>query len=262
MGRWFGYRPGYIDCCKLFSTYDTLNKFDLCTWTIEELEEEFKKLVDSTPPKKPIDYATKILNHPGVLKITRPSVLRNSSTIKGSFEDRVEQSTEFYLTKSTIENSWLNFKNIYQKNANKFIYDSESGFIKLFTNKDGLFEFLNSQETFTSNFENLALQRFLDLCEDYKKVTNWTIAIRTKGVQNGNSLKKEISGFAEDVILTKRASREKKYIDILLQKKLFKASGDSSNIITSPKDLSLTLDKETIEKAETKFKLNNQSCLQ
>ena len=39
MGRWFGYRPGYIDCCKLFSTYDTFNKFDLCTRTIEELEE-------------------------------------------------------------------------------------------------------------------------------------------------------------------------------------------------------------------------------
>jgi vacuolar-type H+-ATPase subunit F/Vma7 len=257
MGRWFGYRPGYIDCCKLFSTYETLNKFDLCTWTIEELEEEFKKLVDSSPQKKPIDYATKILNHPGVLKLTRPSVLKNSSTIKGSFEDRVEQSTEFYLTKSTIENSWSNFKNLYQKNANKFSFDEESGFIKLFTNKDGLFEFLNSQETFTSNFENIALQRFLDLCESYKKVTNWTIAIRTKGVQNGNSLKKEISGFAEDVILTKRASREKKYIDILVQKKLFKASGDSSNIITSPKDLSLTLDKETIEKAETKFKLKN-----
>jgi hypothetical protein len=146
---------------------------------------------------------------------------------------------------------------VYQKNANKFIYDAESGFIKLFTNKEGLFEFLNSQETFTSNFENLALQRFLDICENYKKVTNWTIAIRTKGVQNGNILKKEISGFAEDIILTKRASKEKKYVDILLQKKLFKASGASSNIITSPKDLSLTLDNETIQKAEAEFKIKN-----
>lgn len=256
MGRWFGYRPGYIDCCKLFSTYDTLNKFDLCTWTIEELEEEFKKLVNSPIPQKPRDYATKILSHRGVLKITRPSVLKNSSTIKGSFEDRVEQSTEFYLNKSTLEKSWLKFKELYKKYENKFNYDSESGFLKLNTNKEGLFEFLNSQKTFTSNFENFALQRFIDICEEYNKVTNWTIAIRTKGDISGNILKKEDSGFAQDIRLTKRTTT-KKFENILIQKKIFKASGDSSNIITSPKDLSLTLDKETIDKAEKAFKLNN-----
>lgn len=256
MGRWFGYRPGYIDCCKLFSTYDTLNKFDLCTWTIEELEEEFKKLVNSPIPKKPRDYATKILSHRGVLKITRPSVLKNSSTIKGSFEDRVEQSTEFYLNKSTIEKSWSKFKELYKKYENKFNYDTESGFLILHTNKEGLFEFLNSQKTFTSNFENLALQRFIDICEEYNKVTNWTIAIRTKGDRSGNILKKEDSGFSQEIRLTKRTTT-KKFENILIQKKIFKASGDSSNIITSPKDLSLTLDKETIDKAEKAFKLNN-----
>ena len=256
MGRWFGYRPGYIDCCKLFSTYDTLNKFDLCTRTIEELEEEFKKLVNSTPPKKPRDYATKILTHPGVLKITRPSVLKNSSTIKGSFEDRVEQSTEFNLNKISIEKSWINFKEIYKKYENKFHYDSESGFIKLNTNKEGLFDFLNSQKTFTSNFENIALQRFIELCENYNKITNWTIAIRTKGDLSGKILKKEDSGFAHNITLTKRTTT-KKYENILLEKKIFKASGDSSNIITSPKDLSLTLDKETIDKAEKIFKSKN-----
>jgi hypothetical protein len=256
MGRWFGYRPGYIDCCKLFSTYDTLIKFDLCTWTIEELEEEFKKLVNSLPPKKPRDYATKILTHPGVLKITRPSVLKNSSTIKGSFEDRVEQSTEFFLSKSNLERSWLNFKELYRKNKNKFVFDKDSGFIVLNTNKEGLFEFLNSQKTFTSSFENAALQRFIDLCGFYNKVTNWKIAIRTQGVNSANILKKEDSGFHYDIKLTKRTTTSK-YQKILLEKKIFKASGSSSNIITSPKDLSLTLDKATIEKAEKEFKLNN-----
>ena len=52
MGRWFGYRPGYLDCCKLFTTADTFEKFDQCTWTIEELEEEFRKLsIDKKKPK-------------------------------------------------------------------------------------------------------------------------------------------------------------------------------------------------------------------
>jgi vacuolar-type H+-ATPase subunit F/Vma7 len=62
MGRWFGYRPGYLDCCKLFTTAETYEKFDQCTWTIEELEEEFRML--SKAKKKPKDYATKVLNSP------------------------------------------------------------------------------------------------------------------------------------------------------------------------------------------------------
>jgi len=256
MGRWFGYRPGYIDCCKLFSTYDTFNKFDLCTWTIEELEEEFIKLATSNPAKKPRDYATKILAHPGYLKMTRPSVLKNSSIIKGSFEDRVEQSTEFLVTKNNIETSWVNFKKLYKKYEKDFSYNQEKGFIILKTNKAILFEFLNSQKSFTKNFENLALQRFIDLCESHNKLTNWTIAIRTKGERNGNILKKEVSGFSTDITLTKRSSTSK-YQNILNQKNIFKASGDSSNIITSPKDLSLTLDINTIEQLENAFKLSN-----
>ncbi|MBM3206861.1 MAG: hypothetical protein FJZ43_04555, partial [Candidatus Staskawiczbacteria bacterium] len=35
MGRWFGYRPGYLDCCKLFITRDSMEKYDLVTRTIE-----------------------------------------------------------------------------------------------------------------------------------------------------------------------------------------------------------------------------------
>jgi len=46
MGRWFGYRPGYIDCCKLFTTYEAIDKFDSTTRVIEELEAEFKKMVN------------------------------------------------------------------------------------------------------------------------------------------------------------------------------------------------------------------------
>src|SRR5574343_26499 len=79
MGRWFGYRPGYLDCCKLFTTADSFEKFDQCTWTIEELEEEFRML--SKAKKKPKDYATKVLTHPGALQITRPAILKNTIEI-------------------------------------------------------------------------------------------------------------------------------------------------------------------------------------
>ena len=37
MGRWFGYRPGYLDCCRIFSTQKVVEKLNSTTRCIENL---------------------------------------------------------------------------------------------------------------------------------------------------------------------------------------------------------------------------------
>ena len=63
MGRWFGYRPGYLDCCKLFTTKDSEEKFNSTTLCIEELEEEFKKMKNLN--KSPNNFILRVKKHPG-----------------------------------------------------------------------------------------------------------------------------------------------------------------------------------------------------
>jgi hypothetical protein len=41
MGRWFGYRPGYIDLCRLYTTDDLVEWFEHIADASEELREEF-----------------------------------------------------------------------------------------------------------------------------------------------------------------------------------------------------------------------------
>ena len=41
MGRWFGYRRGYEDVCRLFMTADLQEWFEKITVASEELREEF-----------------------------------------------------------------------------------------------------------------------------------------------------------------------------------------------------------------------------
>lgn len=41
MGRWFGYRPGYLDLCRLYTTSDLSEWFGHITDAAEELREEF-----------------------------------------------------------------------------------------------------------------------------------------------------------------------------------------------------------------------------
>lgn len=250
MGRWFGYRPGYLDCCKLFTTADTFEKFDQCTWTIEELEEEFRKL--SIAKKKPKDYATKVLTHPGTLQITRPAILKNAIVEKWSFEDSLIQTTELKITNENIEKSWSNFKELYQKNKDRFIADNDKKIITLKTDTDGFIEFLNSQLTYTEKFLKNELIRFVKLANQYEKLTNWTVVIKTSG--NSTILQKETTGFIEDIQVSVRSSSKREpYYTKLLTENIFKVSGASSNIISGGTDMSFTLSDKEISIIKEEF---------
>lgn len=255
MGRWFGYRPGYLDCCKLFTTSESFEKFDQVTWTIEELEEEFRKL--SRDKMKPKDYATKVLTHPGTLQITRPAILKNAVTETWSYEDKLVQTTEFELKADKISNSWESFKNTYQKYASEFIFDDNRKFIILNKNTQVLEDFLNSTSTYTGKFEKNAIIRFIKLCNRYDKLTNWTIAINTSG--SLREIPSGYTGFNTVVKLTKRSGPKEgnRFYKSLSDLNIFTASGNSSNIVTSPTDLSLVLTESEKNQAEEKFRSDN-----
>jgi hypothetical protein len=251
MGRWFGYRPGYLDCCKLFTTADSFEKFDQCTWTIEELEEEFRML--SKAKKKPKDYATKVLTHPGALTITRPAILKNTIVEKWSFEDKLIQTTDLLINRNSIETSWNNFKSVYEKYKDRFHFNDFRKSIILETDINGLEDFLISQSTFV-DFPTDSILRFIKKCNEFDKLTNWTIAIKTTG-STDNYIYKEETDFAEDIQLIKRSSKENgKYFDLLKEKNIFKVSGGSSNILSGGRDMSMTLEESDVLKIEQEFK--------
>lgn len=255
MGRWFGYRPGYIDCCKLFTTSETLEKYNQCTWTIEELEVEFIKLSKSKPHKTPIEYATKVLTHPGTLKITRPSILKNAVVEKWSFEDKLLQTSSFILTKDKIENSWKNFKEWIHEN--NFDLKSKSGFAVLKTTPEIVFKLLKTQSVYPlDSFELEAIIRYVKLANEHQKLTNWTIAIKTTG--ESRKFNSAESGLPFDVKL-KKISTNATNLKIFKETKVYNAYGKSRNII-SGKDLSVSLSDEEIKQAENEYKLEKPNA--
>ena len=53
MGRWFGYRPGYIDLCRLYTTNDLFDWFQHITLATEEMRNDFDEMstMNLTPNK-------------------------------------------------------------------------------------------------------------------------------------------------------------------------------------------------------------------
>lgn len=79
MGRWFGYRDGYSDLCRIYLTPMTENYFIHISEATEELREEFKEMMraDLTPK----DFGLKVRTHPGALLITAKNKMRKSETL-------------------------------------------------------------------------------------------------------------------------------------------------------------------------------------
>jgi len=255
MGRWFGYRPGYLDCCKLFSTAANFNKFDLTTLTVEELEQEFKTM--SIKGRKPENFMLRVKTHPKVIQITRSSILKGTVTEQVNYSGDIEQSTKFIIEKVRIEEAWASFRN--HVRGLSWESDNEKGFFIHRTDSKGVLKFLELKNTF-ANLDLPGLPEWLRLCNERGKLTNWTIAIKRNIVTKNPKipLSKLESYLPEDMNLTIRRgpARDSASRDSLITDNIFKASGKSAQIVAAGEDFSITLNEQEKKRAEDNFRSN------
>lgn len=93
MGRWFGYRPGYLDLCRLYTTPDLVGWFEHIADASEELREEFDMMVESGGT--PREYGVKVLAHP-VLMVTSRLKMRSAKTLYLSFSGHVVETVALH----------------------------------------------------------------------------------------------------------------------------------------------------------------------
>jgi hypothetical protein len=93
MGRWFGYRPGYIDLCRLYTTAELVEWFGHIADASEELREEFDAMVESGGTPK--DYGLKVQSHP-ILMVTSPLKMRTAETLLLSYSGNLVQTVAMY----------------------------------------------------------------------------------------------------------------------------------------------------------------------
>ena len=107
MGRWFGYRPGYLGCCRIFTTADVVERFIQQRVVSKSLG---WNLIGCELGKTPSNFLVRVKKHPGVLKITRPSILKNTKEIKWSFQNQLQMTTSFDISKNKIDEVWKSFQ--------------------------------------------------------------------------------------------------------------------------------------------------------
>jgi Z1 domain len=94
MGRWFGYRPGYVDLCRLYTTSELVGWYRDIAAADEELRQMFEDM--AAQEKTPEDYGLGVRKHPEGLTITAAAKMRYAQTIKVSYSNYIAETVVFF----------------------------------------------------------------------------------------------------------------------------------------------------------------------
>jgi hypothetical protein len=103
MGRWFGYRPGYLDVCRLYTTDELVSWYRDIAIANEELLREFDYMV--ALGKTPKDYGLRVRAHPDGLMITAAAKMRNGAYVDVTFSQTISESIYFDTDGATLKNN-------------------------------------------------------------------------------------------------------------------------------------------------------------
>lgn len=181
MGRWFGYRPGYVDLCRLYTTETIYEWFNHITMATEEMRYDFDEM--TTRNLKPKDFTLKVRNHHGLLAITSVAKLFWAQNITMSFSGSNPQTYLLLKDQKTILNNFNNLENLFQKLG----FPKDENIIRkrnkvrylLYRNVqiDLLTDFIENYKINIPSINNQVISDYIKTQESNKNINEWNICI-------------------------------------------------------------------------------------
>ena len=93
MGRWFGYRPGYVDLCRLYTTDELRDFYSHITMATDELRQEFDLMADRG--MTPSEFGLRVRTHPAGLVITSANKMRDGTRMTVSYSADISETISY-----------------------------------------------------------------------------------------------------------------------------------------------------------------------
>lgn len=103
MGRWFGYRPGYLDLCRLYTTPEMKDWFAHISEASEELREDFDRMAASR--QTPRDFGHRVRSHPMMI-VTSQVKMRSGKQIDITFAGDMCETINFWRDRAHLGANW------------------------------------------------------------------------------------------------------------------------------------------------------------
>jgi hypothetical protein len=127
MGRWFGYRDGYEDLCRIWLSDEAAHWYAHITSATDELRQELRKMREER--RRPIDFGLKVRAHPGALIVTAQNKMRRSTLIERvvSVSGESLETTHLKTNENVIRANRIVVEEFIRKIGNAGISQSTSG---------------------------------------------------------------------------------------------------------------------------------------
>ena len=115
MGRWFGYRQGYEDLCRIFMTEESLGWYTHISEVTEELRYQLKRM--RRDKKDPIDFGLQVRAHPDTLIVTAINKMRHaeSRVFEMSFSGTLTETFILPVSPEKIQSNTTELEKLFSK---------------------------------------------------------------------------------------------------------------------------------------------------
>ena len=183
MGRWFGYRPGYVDLCRLYTTDTIYEWFNHITMATEEMRYDFDEM--TTRNLKPTDFTLKVRNHHGLLAITSVAKLYWAQDIKMSFSDSNKQTYLLLKDEKAIKNNMKTYETLFERlgfpKDHNIIRTSSQNKVRYLFYRDVeieiLTDFIQNYQIKIPSINNKVITDYVKTQKDKSTIKEWNICI-------------------------------------------------------------------------------------
>ena len=247
MGRWFGYRMGYEDLCRLYTTDNVIRWFFHISVATEELRNTFRIMAEQG--STPAEFGLKVRTNPNLI-ITAKTKMRHSRIEQTSFSQEVEEIVTFVNKDEVIESNYFATEKLLNSIkepdiSGKFdngLHSWKNIYLWKNIEPNQVIRFLNSYKRFLEarSLSTSQFSRYIENLNQYGELNNWTICLHASGSSGKNI---SISGKYDTELLLRTPSNQRNKDKVSLK------------VITQPSDELLGLNENEIE--EYKKSLEN-----
>ncbi len=188
MGRWFGYRPGYEDLCRVHLSRDSMDWYAHIAEASEDLVQQVKRMRrDGLSPK---DFGFYVRSHPDSLLITAANKMRSGEeiTIEQSFSGLLRES---FVVSTDAEVNQHNFALIQDLWDRRFggvsPEDTGKGFIFRDVEVGAVAEFIRRFECYSAYAHQKELLDYLEQISQHRqKADVLIISPKAGGLSNSS----------------------------------------------------------------------------
>ena len=205
MGRWFGYRDGYIDLCRISTTPTIIERFRTICSACDDLNEQIDEMNEKN--QTPQNYRLAVLKHPKML-ITARNKMREAIDAEFNFNAETSYHLNMSMVKTLIQKNVVVASEFLNKvkEYGQLVYDSSNHSLqtspmptnlnikkpegRLWRNVPAwiVIDFLNQYQAKTGPIDThqIGIMKYIEQMQRKKELTNWNIFVAGEHDSNGS----------------------------------------------------------------------------